>query len=104
DQVIQQNASASEEMASTSEELAGQAEHLQSAIAFFKTDEQGRFAGNPPVVRTAAEAKKPAVLRLGHGSVNDRRAEPAVLRKAATGRGVDLKMDGDYLDDQFEKF
>jgi len=33
--VIQQNASAAEEMASTTEELAGQAEQLKGTIAFF---------------------------------------------------------------------
>ncbi|BBA69827.1 methyl-accepting chemotaxis protein [Geobacter sulfurreducens] len=104
DHVIQQNASASEEMASTSEELAGQAEHLQSTITFFKTDEQGRTAGRSSAVRPAAVAKKPAALRLGHGHGNDRRTEPVAPRKALAGKGVDLKMDGDYLDDQFEKF
>ena len=38
DTVVQQNASASEELAGMSEELSGQAEHLASAIAFFKVD------------------------------------------------------------------
>ncbi|WP_319541371.1 methyl-accepting chemotaxis protein [uncultured Pseudodesulfovibrio sp.] len=37
DQVVQGNASASEEMASTSEELAAQAENLAQAMTFFKT-------------------------------------------------------------------
>ncbi|WP_455382147.1 methyl-accepting chemotaxis protein [Salinispira pacifica] len=41
DQVVQTNASASEEMASTSEELASQAEHLQETMAYFQTDESG---------------------------------------------------------------
>ena len=42
DQVIQGNASASEEMASTAEELAGQAEYLQQTMEFFKiTDSAG---------------------------------------------------------------
>jgi methyl-accepting chemotaxis protein len=34
--VIQQNASATEEMASTAEELSSQAEQLQETISFFK--------------------------------------------------------------------
>jgi methyl-accepting chemotaxis protein len=38
DQMIQQNASAAEEMSSTSEELSGQAEQLQNAISFFRID------------------------------------------------------------------
>jgi methyl-accepting chemotaxis protein len=37
DQIIQQNASQSEEMASTAEELAGQAEQFQSTVAFFRS-------------------------------------------------------------------
>ncbi len=36
DQVIQQNAAASEEVASTSEELSAQAAHLQRTVAFFR--------------------------------------------------------------------
>jgi methyl-accepting chemotaxis protein len=43
DQVIQQNAAASEEMASTSEQLASQAEQLQSAISFFKLEQDNTF-------------------------------------------------------------
>ena len=42
DQVVQRNASASEEMASTSEELSGQAEQLQNTVAFFKIDDADR--------------------------------------------------------------
>jgi methyl-accepting chemotaxis protein len=41
DQVVQQNASSSEEVASTAEELASQAEHLQSAIEFFHLGKDG---------------------------------------------------------------
>ncbi|HUJ16566.1 MAG TPA: methyl-accepting chemotaxis protein [Nitrospirota bacterium] len=40
-QVIQQNAGASEEMASTAEELSSQAEGLQTIISFFKVDDAG---------------------------------------------------------------
>lgn len=39
DEVVQRNASASEEMASMSEELSGQAQQLQTTVAFFKIDE-----------------------------------------------------------------
>ena len=64
DQVIQQNASASEEMASTSEELAAQAETLSSTVAFFKLNGKGAAskkvkqltrAGRPAHLDTAAE-------------------------------------------------
>lgn len=40
DIVIQQNASASEQVAATSEELSGQAETLQTAILFFKIEDE----------------------------------------------------------------
>ncbi|MFO8041696.1 MAG: methyl-accepting chemotaxis protein, partial [Alkalispirochaeta sp.] len=39
DEVVQRNASASEEMVSMSEELSGQAQQLQTTVAFFKIDE-----------------------------------------------------------------
>ena len=44
EKVIQQNASASEEMASTTEELTSQAEQLVSALAFFRTGDEGHTA------------------------------------------------------------
>jgi len=52
DQVVQRNASASEEMASMSEELSGQAEQLQRTIAFFRIDDgegSGRAAADAPL-------------------------------------------------------
>src|SRR5262249_45695293 len=45
DQVIQQNASASEEMASTAHQLASQAEVLKSAMSFFKVADDQRGVG-----------------------------------------------------------
>ncbi|MBF0321276.1 MAG: methyl-accepting chemotaxis protein, partial [Nitrospirae bacterium] len=45
--VIQQNASAAEEMASTSEELSSQSEQLQATIAFFRTGAEGSFQVKP---------------------------------------------------------
>ncbi|MFZ0564511.1 MAG: methyl-accepting chemotaxis protein, partial [Terriglobales bacterium] len=45
EKVIQQNASASEEMASTTEELSSQSEQLVSALAFFRTGDDGPAAG-----------------------------------------------------------
>ncbi|AAR34674.1 MCP four helix bundle domain-containing protein [Geobacter sulfurreducens] len=104
DQVIQQNASASEEMASTSEELASQAEQLQETIAFFKTGEQVGLVRKAAAVRQFAAKKKAAIPHLGHGTSNGYHAEPATSRKVAVGGGVDLNLDSDHLDDQFEKF
>jgi len=40
-QVVQQNAGATEEIASTAEELSSQAEQLKTTIAFFKVSEAG---------------------------------------------------------------
>jgi methyl-accepting chemotaxis protein len=47
DQVVQQNASASEQISSTSEELAGQADQLQSAISYFRIDQQHHAGAGP---------------------------------------------------------
>jgi methyl-accepting chemotaxis protein len=62
DQVIQLNASASEEMASTAEELASQAESLQESIAFFRLDEKERESlkvyGSAPRVKRYAAAPR----------------------------------------------
>jgi methyl-accepting chemotaxis protein len=64
DQVIQQNASAAEEMSSTAEELSSQAEQLQSSIAFFRVEGNGHrvqpLRRNATVApRTLAHAKLP---------------------------------------------
>ncbi|MBF0620826.1 MAG: HAMP domain-containing protein [Magnetococcales bacterium] len=55
DQVIQQNAGASEEMAATAEELSSQARVLNEAVAFFKMDNQ-RTASRPAAKATATAA------------------------------------------------
>jgi methyl-accepting chemotaxis protein len=70
DKVIQQNAAAAEEIASTSEELSDQAETLQSAIAFFKTGEQGYSRGH-----TLAKAQNSAIL-LAHQTVPAKQLAP----------------------------
>jgi methyl-accepting chemotaxis protein len=71
DQVIQQNASAAEEMAGTAEELASQASILQTAIAFFKIDS----VVTQPVRRVAREGKPAAKTHgAGHGLLQMNRA------------------------------
>ena len=66
DQIIQTNASASEEIAGTSEELAGQCESLRQAVAFFKTREETSFmpsrAGS-----SAGPEPHPALAAGGNG-------------------------------------
>ena len=104
DKVTQQNTSAAEEMSSTSEELAGQAEELQSAIAYFKIDEQQR-AGSMVTTRHVRND-------ASHGHVGEKRrssavsktshAKPASAAPASSG-GFDLDL-GDPEDDLDEEF
>jgi len=68
EQVVQQNAAASEEMAATSEELAAQAERLSESISYFKAER--RTPGSEmtsrvkaPADRTTPSAKAPAAKR-----------------------------------------
>ena len=97
EKVIQQNASASEEMASTTEELSSQSDQLVSALAFFRTGDEGR---NSTTVRTALA--KPAAKPASH-------AEPPHKAKAARA-GVSLSLKdrdkdkADDLDKEFERF
>jgi methyl-accepting chemotaxis protein len=96
DQVIQQNASATEEMAATAEELSSQAEQLQSAIGFFKTDEQALEPN-----RTARS--KPSKPSKAAGQVTrtpGKNASAAARLKMAAGHEFDLDgplhFDSDY--------
>lgn len=63
DQVVQRNASSSEEMASMAEELSGQAEQLQQTVSFFKIDERAMHEqlmitdGNEPAGSAAADGE-----------------------------------------------
>ena len=58
DQVVQQNASASEELASMAEELAAQATILEDVIAFFKLDDQGQSATMKLIAAKSSTTKK----------------------------------------------
>jgi len=62
DQVIQQNAAASEEVASTSEELSAQAGHLQRTVAFFRIPGGGTRPRSAPFI--AGQEKKPGQTRV----------------------------------------
>jgi len=61
EQVVQQNAAASEEMAATSEELAAQAERLTDAVAYFKAERRGGSDAAPvaPAVTKGSSAGRP---------------------------------------------
>jgi len=94
--VIQQNASAAEEMASTTEELTGQADQLMSALGFFQTGERIQA----PVAK-AANTKASSLANL-HEAVNKRDS----ISKKPVKAGVSLKMreTGDRIDKEFERF
>jgi methyl-accepting chemotaxis protein len=87
DDVVQGNASASEEMASTSEELSGQAQMLAEAMTFFKVASGGGG-------RTTVVARRSAAKSL-----------PAASARARTGSGTgDAGLALDMDEEDFEKF
>ncbi|NHZ46841.1 methyl-accepting chemotaxis protein [Nitratidesulfovibrio liaohensis] len=86
DQVIQQNAAASEEVASTSEELSAQAAHLQRTVAFFRLG-----TDMSPKVQRVPGPRPSAMPALKDG-------DPRRVR-------INLTDDADDTDDQdFERF
>jgi len=100
--VIQQNASASEEMASTAEELNSQADQLQEIISFFRID--SHLAAYGGVSKSVSKARPKAKLQIGPGR------KPKTAKKVAgsdiNGKGVEFDMDGDTdgLDKEFERY
>ena len=100
--MIQQNASASEEMAATTEELTGQADQLVSALAFFRTGDDAHLA------RTRTSASKPAnpvnevpaKIATPNGHVNGSGLAGAVR----PGVSLRLKEREDDIDKDFERF
>lgn len=95
DQVIQQNASASEEMAATAEELSAQAEIMQSAIAFFKLDDDQR-AGAPSGAFRAADAPQRTKAAVRKTNVAHA-ATPglAQMRRAVGSGGASINLGSD---------
>ena len=110
EKVIQQNASASEEMASTPEELSSQSEQLVSALAFFRTGDDGHVA----MVRGAsARPARPAEVAAGRAAKPSAHGLPAARAMAAkAGAVVNLRLKdrekdkekADDLDKEFERF
>jgi methyl-accepting chemotaxis protein len=106
DLIIQQNASASEEMASTAEELTAQSERLQEMVAFFRIElgHEGKEALNAtknsggPAAALQGKDKKEE-----NPSSGDKKSSVG----AAGSKGVRLKMggtDGDETDEDFERY
>jgi len=97
EQVIQQNASAAEEMASTTEELTGQSSQLISALAFFRTRDDGRLA---QLQTTAAKPVQYAAAESGKGTPSG----VISLAKAKSGVSLRLKEKQDDTDGEFERY
>jgi methyl-accepting chemotaxis protein len=103
DQVIQQNASASEEMASTSAELLSQAEQLQDTIAFFKVN------GGSTVAKTsiALAGKQAKAVQKTHPA-HSKQAAPKKTNGTTQPNGVSLNLSKEVkiemADDGFERY
>jgi methyl-accepting chemotaxis protein len=95
DQVVQQNASASEEMAATSEELSSQAEQMQASMAFFNIGSTGKIT---PTHRSAGSRapRKTSQPQLPSSSKSK--------KNTSATAGIDLHLEDDVKDDDFEKF
>jgi len=102
ERVIQQNASASEEMASTTEQLTGQADQLVSALAFFRTGNDGYLAK----VRTVPSkpAKHVYELPATVSAPNDHVTKADLAGAAKPGVNLRLKDREDDVDKGFERF
>jgi len=85
DQIIQQNAAASEEMASTSEELSGQANQMQATMSFFQIGNEGHMQARTTVMSNPA---------------TNPRALPQTVQPATPKAGLDMDMESE----EFERF
>ncbi len=101
--MIQQNASAAEEMASTSEGLAGQAEQLKATIGFFNIEDSGRKAMTRAKRPTTTAKAAPPVAHITRSVA----AEPQQPQIEAGQGGSAMDMADDEAgggDDPFEKY
>ncbi|MCF8364159.1 MAG: MCP four helix bundle domain-containing protein [Bacteroidales bacterium] len=90
--VIQQNAAAAEEMATNAEELANQAEYLTEMTSYFQTGEK---SGITRAKKYEQKKYKKAELPAANKSLQI---------KSNMRKGVNLRLGGDILDQEFEKF
>ncbi len=95
DAVIQQNASASEELASMAEELSGQARLLEETVSFFKLDADAPRPGAERGRRTERAAHVNARFERGPGDHGEPVFEAPPSRRSieATPRGIVPKND-----------
>ncbi|MGO8692227.1 MAG: methyl-accepting chemotaxis protein [Rectinemataceae bacterium] len=102
DTVIQQNASASEELASMAEELSGQSVQLSEAISFFKIkNTEGAAAAAKQQVVKIAHAPDMAAHRAGGAAIAKPAASAKFERALAKTAIVPV---GDGRDSDFEEF
>ena len=92
-QVIQQNAAVSEELAASSEELLGQAEQLKQAVAFFKMDKYDGYNGRPDDTNDKQYYSKGYFIK-----------KVSAIEKNKKGVHIDMGMNGDNLDEAYERF
>lgn len=102
DYIIQQNASASEEMASTAEELSSQAEQMQEAVSFFQIDESDfGTRTQTPVAGVGTEGPgSSAMSRLGFRMSGKKHAASDARKDV----DLDLRGGRDDVDKEFESF
>ncbi len=94
DQVIQHNASSSEELAATAEELSSQSDHLQDTMGFFKINNDSGAGYSSPA---------PAPKRLPAAPVQ-RVVKSQPSRKEEEIVGVSLLEEDSAMDDEDENF
>jgi len=93
-QVIQQNAAVSEELAASSAELLGQADQLKHAVSFFKVNDNDNYYNSRP----GGGFKKHAYSN-GFAIKNKPFAETN-----RNGVHIDMGINGDGLDEEYERF
>ena len=93
-QVIQQNAAVSEELAASSAELLGQADQLKHAVSFFKVNDNDNYYNSRP----GGGFKKHAYSN-GFAIKNKPFAETN-----KNGVHIDMGINGDGLDEEYERF
>jgi methyl-accepting chemotaxis protein len=109
DQVIQLNASSSEEISSTAEELAAQAEQLKDAISFFNIGSSGFTLSRKPVShfkRTEKTDRPQAIEKPAKKPVmiSNKRSFTGDGSGISLDMGDDMDASSDSLDRDFEKY
>ena len=92
---MQENAATAEQMAAGAEELSAQAEELQSAVSFFKIEEESHFSKIVSPKSTKTVTKK--------SSTNNSLKESRLSNKSNSGFNLDLDAN-DSLDNDYQKF